>query len=231
MQDEHETGKNGVGVARLGASAHVECREPEPGTDPGVSQVEPRDRVCGVRTEGEIPLGGGRAEGAGLRQVEQRGARCSASLRGESDGDEHVADDAINPRVSRSRGGEDGTVPTAPLQDAVHARGHRAAGGSGPGARAVERARYAPHSAARIRAIWEQAVRAAGQDQRGASVQLASQRVLPQSGCGVRADGAHGDGHRRAAPAGPARPPRISARTRCIRAIGMGPRVCITSMR
>ena len=81
MQDEHETGKNGVGVARLGASAHVECREPEPGTDPGVSQVEPRDRVCGVRTEREIPLGGGRAEGAGLRQVEQGGARCSASLR------------------------------------------------------------------------------------------------------------------------------------------------------
>jgi hypothetical protein len=38
MQDEHETGKNGVGVARLGASADVECREPEPGTDPGVSQ-------------------------------------------------------------------------------------------------------------------------------------------------------------------------------------------------
>ena len=30
MQDEHETGKNGVGVARMGASAHVECREPEP---------------------------------------------------------------------------------------------------------------------------------------------------------------------------------------------------------
>src|SRR6266567_5696046 len=93
MQDEHETGKNGVGAARLGASAHVECREPEPGTDPGVSQVEPRDRVCGVRTEREIPLGGGRAEGAGPRQVEQGGARCSASLRGESDGDEHVADD------------------------------------------------------------------------------------------------------------------------------------------
>src|ERR1035441_6158415 len=30
MQDEHEKGKNGVGVARPGASANVECREPQP---------------------------------------------------------------------------------------------------------------------------------------------------------------------------------------------------------
>jgi hypothetical protein len=48
MQDEHETGKNGVGVARPGASAHEECREPQPGTDPRVFQVERTDRVCRV---------------------------------------------------------------------------------------------------------------------------------------------------------------------------------------
>jgi hypothetical protein len=28
----------GIGVARPGASAHVECREPQPGTDPGSSE-------------------------------------------------------------------------------------------------------------------------------------------------------------------------------------------------
>src|SRR5580700_11268226 len=61
MQDEHEKGKNGVGVARPDASANDECREPEPGTDPGVSQVEPADRVCGVPTKGEVRLGGARA--------------------------------------------------------------------------------------------------------------------------------------------------------------------------
>ena len=58
MQDEHETGKNGVGVARPGASAYAECREPEPGTDPGVSQVEPIDRVYGMWAGREIRLGG-----------------------------------------------------------------------------------------------------------------------------------------------------------------------------
>src|SRR5439155_1684736 len=40
MQDEHEKGKNGVGVARPGASVYAECREPEPGSDPRVFTVE-----------------------------------------------------------------------------------------------------------------------------------------------------------------------------------------------
>ena len=34
-------------MARPDASANDACRKPEPGTDPGVSQVEPADRVCG----------------------------------------------------------------------------------------------------------------------------------------------------------------------------------------
>jgi hypothetical protein len=212
MQDEHEKGKNGVGVARPGASAYEECREPEPRTDPGVSQVEPGDRVCRVWTSREVCVGGGGAEGAELRQVEQAGARCSASVRGKSDGDKHVADDAINPRVSRSRHGAGSAVPTASVWRTVYGRGHRSAGRSGPGARAIERPGHAPHSSARVRAVWEQAVRAAGQDQCGASVQLASQRALPQSGGGVGADAAHGDRHWRAAQARPARTTRIPAR-------------------
>src|SRR5688500_1935927 len=75
MQDEHETTKNGVGVARPGASAYVECREPKPGTDPGVSQVEPSDRVCGLWAKREVCLGGAGAGGAELRGDMQAGAR------------------------------------------------------------------------------------------------------------------------------------------------------------
>lgn len=41
MQDEHEKGKNGVGVVRPGASVYAECRGP--GTGQGLSQVEPTD--------------------------------------------------------------------------------------------------------------------------------------------------------------------------------------------
>src|SRR5580700_187123 len=172
MQDEHEKGKNGVGVARPDASANDECREPEPGTDPGVSQVEPADRVCGVPTKGEVRLGGARAGGAELRRAGQGGARCGARLRGKSDGDERVADDAIDPRISGQRSGADGAVPAARLPGEVHCRGHRAVSGGGPGTRAVERAGHAPDSAAGVGAVRAPAVRAAGGNQRGASVQL-----------------------------------------------------------
>src|ERR1039458_3948604 len=101
MQDEHETGKNGVGVARPGASANVECREPQPGTDPGVFEVEPAHRVCGVWAEREIRLGGARVGGAALPGFGQEGARCSASLCGESDGDECGADRSEERRVGK----------------------------------------------------------------------------------------------------------------------------------
>src|SRR5580698_7739877 len=76
----------------------------------------------------------------------------------------------------------------------------------------VERAGHAPDSAAGVGAVRAPAVRAAGGNQRGASVQLASRRALPQSGCGVRTDAVVGHRHRRAAQARPARPPRTSAR-------------------
>src|ERR1700692_2882475 len=78
---------------------------------------------------------------------------------------ERGADDAVNPGVSRPRGGEGRTLPTALLHHAVHGRGHRAASGSGPGARAVERAGHAPHFKARVRAVWEQRRRGSGRAQ------------------------------------------------------------------
>src|SRR5664279_2547120 len=122
MQDEHETGKNGVGMARPGASADVECREPKPGTDPGVPQVESTDRVCRMRTKREVRLGGRSAGSTELCQVEQGPTRRGAGLPGESDRVERVADDAIDPRIPRPGGSEGGAVPTSPLQGAVHRR-------------------------------------------------------------------------------------------------------------
>src|ERR1700691_5861406 len=52
---------------------------------------------------------------------------------------------------------------------------------------------------ARVRAVREQAVRAAGGDKCGASVQLARQRALAQSSRSVRTDAVVGDRHREAA--------------------------------
>src|SRR5664279_5486238 len=56
IQDEHEIGEDGVGVARPDASAHEECREPEPGTDSRICRVERSDRVQWVWAEREVCL-------------------------------------------------------------------------------------------------------------------------------------------------------------------------------
>src|SRR4051812_50129126 len=106
MQDEHERGKNEVGVARPGASAHEECREPEPRTDPRVSGLKRTDRVCGVWTERKVRLGGAGAGCTALWRVEQGRARRSPGVCGESDGNERFPGDAIDPEVSGSRGSE-----------------------------------------------------------------------------------------------------------------------------
>ena len=65
MQDEHEKGKNGVGVARPGADTDGKCREPEPGSDPRVFAVKRADRVQQRRARRTISVGGadvGRAQ-------------------------------------------------------------------------------------------------------------------------------------------------------------------------
>src|SRR5262249_31190824 len=99
MQDEHEIEEDGVGVARPGASAHEKCREPEPGTDPGVSAVEPTNRVCGGWARGEVRLGGRGVKKADLRGVGQTTTGCGASVCGKGDRAERVADDAIDPQI------------------------------------------------------------------------------------------------------------------------------------
>jgi hypothetical protein len=93
-------------------------------------------------------------------------------------------------------------VPAAQFPSEIHCRGHRSASGSRPCARTVERTGYAADSGARVRAVRRQTIRAPGEDQRVASVQLAGQRALPQSGGGVRTDAGVCDRHRRAAQAG-----------------------------
>ena len=72
MQDEHEKRKNGVGVARLSASANVECREPEPGTDSGVFKVKLTHRVCGNWSVREVRVGGAGAGSGGLGRAGHR---------------------------------------------------------------------------------------------------------------------------------------------------------------
>ena len=57
MQDEHEQGNNGVGVARPGADADAEGREPEPGSDRRVLTVERADRVHQRPARRTIPVG------------------------------------------------------------------------------------------------------------------------------------------------------------------------------
>src|SRR3974377_1424581 len=159
-------------MARPGARLYAECREPKTGRDQGLSQVEPTDRVWRVWAGREIRLGGVRAGGPELWRVGQAGPRRSTSLCGKSDRDKRGADNALNSRISRQRGGEGCAVRTAPLQRVVHTRGYRAAGGSGSGARAIERAGDAPYSSARIRALWGQKVRADNEEQQGGYVQL-----------------------------------------------------------
>jgi len=212
MQDEHESGKNEVGVARPGASTHVECREPQPRTDPRVSGRKRTDRVCGVWPGRKVRLGGGRAEGPGLWRVGQAGARRRPGVCGESYGNERVSGDAIDPWVSGSRDGAGHALPAASLRAAIHGGRRCIAGGSRSGARAVEWAGHAAHPTARVREVQRRTIRSAGEDQRVASVQPARQRTLPQPGGGVRGDAVSGDRHRRTAPAGPAGPPGIHSR-------------------
>src|SRR4051812_8370969 len=96
MQDEHEKGNNGVGVARPGADTDADCRKPEPGSDPRVFAVERADRVQQRWAGGAIPVGGagiGRAEVPGFRK---KRAGPGPGVRTESDWVERSADHAVD---------------------------------------------------------------------------------------------------------------------------------------
>src|ERR1051325_3742426 len=102
MQDEHETGNNGVGVARPGADTDGECREPEPGSDPRVLALEGADRVHQRATGGTIPVGGtgiGRAEVPGFSK---KRAGIGAGVCAEDDRVQRSADHAVDSGISGS---------------------------------------------------------------------------------------------------------------------------------
>src|SRR6516164_3573681 len=187
MQDEHETKKNGVGVARPGADTDAECREPEPGTDPRVFTKQRADRVRGRWTGGPLRVGGTGAGGAEVWAVEEGRARLGAGLRAESDRAERVADHALDPRLSGTRQSATPTVPAAQVRGEVYHRRHRVTGRSGSSAWTAKRTRDAAHLAARLRAVWRPALPTPGEDQRGALVQPAGEPAVSQSGGSVRA--------------------------------------------
>src|SRR5579872_4829605 len=211
IQDEHERGKNGVGVARPGADTDAECRKPEPGSDPGIFAVEGADRVQQRWAGGTQPVGGASIGGAELREAREARAGIGASLRAESNGVKRGADHAVDPRVSGSWCGTSPAVSKAQVHSQVQGRRHCVVGGSGSGAWAVERTGHAADFAARLRAVRREAVRAAGADQRGALVQSAGERALSQPGGGVRADAVHCGRDRAAAQAQSARPAGLPA--------------------
>src|SRR5579872_5585085 len=113
MQDEHEKGKNGVGVARSGADTDAKCREPEPGSDPTVFTVQRADRVRQQRAGRTIPVGGASIGGAEVPGVRKGRAGIGAGLSAESDGVERGAEHAVDPGVSGSRRRTRPAVPTA----------------------------------------------------------------------------------------------------------------------
>ena len=230
MEDEHENGNNGVGVARPGADTDAECREPEPGSDPRVFVVERADRVQQWRAGGTIPVGGAGIGGAEVPKFGKRRAGLGTGLPAESDRIERGADHAVDPGVSRLRRNTAPVVPTARVRSEVHGGRHCVVSGRGSGTQAVERTRHAPDLAARLRTVRREAVRATVEDQRGALVQPAGERALSPPGGGVRTDAVHCGRHRTAAQSPIRKGGRgMCAWIRCIKGTAREPRACITS--
>src|ERR1700680_3128271 len=198
-------------MLRSDASAHAEWRESEPRGNPRVSRGERGNRVEGWWTVGGVRVDGASPGGAVIRPAGQKGTRGDASLGGENDGTEHVANDLLDPGVPGHRECARKAVPAARVSRAVQGCRCYAAGGTGPGARTVERAGNAQHSAASLREIRRAGISAAVEDFRGALIQPAQQDALPQTGCRVGADATGGGVDRGTAQAGPARPARFPA--------------------
>src|SRR5579875_3302466 len=192
MQGEHENGGQ-VGMLRLGAGVHAECREPESRANTGIPAVEPQDRICGLPTGGSLRVGRAHFGSARIRKFGQDRARTDSYLRGEGNGVERLANDPADPEVPGYGRGAGATVPAAPICESVHGSGHRPVGGGRPRPRALERAGDTMHFAARVRTVWAKGVCPAGADFGGTPVQPASQRAIPQSSSGVRTNPAYPD--------------------------------------
>src|ERR1035437_6363436 len=98
QQREHETGCGDMPVPD--ASEDAECRTSEPTTNPGVSGIERRNRICRTRACADVRLDGTRPRGARVRTARQEGARVNSRLHREDDGAESGADHAIDSNLS-----------------------------------------------------------------------------------------------------------------------------------
>src|SRR5579864_6221208 len=105
MQDEHENGRGEIGMLRPDANTYAECRESEPGADPGVSSVQPGH---GVRRDAEkrgVHLGGRGSGGPRVCGTKQKGTGLDPWLYREDNRTERVANDTAGEGVCGQRKG------------------------------------------------------------------------------------------------------------------------------
>ena len=230
MQDDTESWDSGVGHPRLSARTYAERRDSESGPDFRVSEVGGNDLVCRPKPGRKVRLGATIVGGAGVRQPRQKRAWTHPRLPEQGDRIERATNGAAHSDVPGNGSGGVEAAVAARVQPHLHRCRHRAAGRSGPGARTDEWTGDPVDSTAGVRAVREAGVCAAGGHLGGASVQLAQQRELSQTGGSVGTDTTDGSVHWGTPETGSARGvPDFCGSTRCIKAIGREPRGCITS--
>jgi hypothetical protein len=186
MQDDPENGRDRVGKPLGNAHQNAECRESDKFTNQRVSESQRGNRVQRSKLRRGVHLGEKLlvAQEYQQQRKKQRGAIRAylSKVAGFEPGADHAPDSSACP--DGESGGEG--LSAAAVRRQVHGRRHRAAGASGPRARAVERAGHATHPEARICRIRQPEIHAPGGDLGGASVQPAEQRGVPEGSGGVR---------------------------------------------
>src|ERR1019366_7670028 len=198
IQDDPENVK-GQGVPRPDANTYAERRIADLGADPGVPQGQRDHRVPRPEPGRIVRLGGTSLGGPGVCHAGKEAARNGSSLHRQGDRLEPTPDHAVDPQVPRRRSGGSGELPAAALPGEIQEAGGGAAGGSGPCAWLAERAGNGAHYAARTPTVRQGRVCASGGNLRGASVQSAGQRGVPQTGGEMGADASQCHQHRGAA--------------------------------
>ena len=186
-------------------------RQVESATDPAVSPLQPGDSIQRQRAGRDLRLGGAHAWPARLQPPEPRRQRAAAAVSGQDDRTEPGANHAADPAVPAGRRTPTRPLPAASLCPQVHARRRRTAGGGGRGPRNPQRPGHAQDPRAGIPAVPAARIRAVGGDLGGPDLSPAAAQCLPPPAAAFHQDPAHSGVDRRAAPARPARPTRLSA--------------------
>src|SRR6266446_7399629 len=208
-QDDPENRRFEVDVRRPGANTHGERRGSDRAADQRVFEGQQRHRIYGPRPGRGLRMDGANAGGPGVQASKQEEAGSHPGLPEQGHGAEPAPDNAADPELREDRDGGSQVIPAAAISEQVHRARYRAAGRSGSGAPALERARHAVHSQTGIPGVRQAGVCAPGRDLSVALVQLAPQPALPQAGRGVRGDAAEWGIDWRAAQARSARPSGI----------------------